>query len=578
MKNLFSKLTLFVLSLVALVALTACNNAQTEEPTNEQNKGNGEIVYTDVIETPDDIPTLEFLEYISYPTKPEGLTPGQGEGVPTVGTASTESTGYQITQENGVISVSFTEVENWDYIFLPISNFNEEYQNIKITATASNVQKIAIAAVYAEMYNESLPMVTTFIGDVGDTEQFYIMELGKTNLLNTSYYPLEETLGTQTVFGLCIFLDSNPSQNVVNKDYEKTSTFEISSVEFLKDGDPAIGDRYVEPSLRVGYTDPGYIAEKNDETKEYTITKTSNAVLYESATLDISNYSSAYSAFKLVFTTQNINTIVIELQFTGGKENWVPKTEVYRVTNLEDGQHEAYIDFSFNQPQDNVTWGYVAGYYVKNYKVTGLSFFLDTSLQSDVKAEEGVCVINELKFERLATDGVLVTKGWNAGAATLTLGDDLANGGIGTINYSWHSTWECLTMPVANYEPANKLTIKLQANDGLNYLGIALGCGQFATGEAVLSSSWTSIPDKMKTPELKGNEVEGVVETIEYDSVNKIYTITFDFTNAKKLDAHDGKSVNELLITSLRFYFTDYNSKDVFEGTRSIRFISIDFE
>ena len=70
----------------------------------------------------------------------------------------------------------------------------------------------------------------------------------------------------------------------------------------------------------------------------------------------------------------------------------------------------------------------------------------------------------------------------------------------------------------------------------------------------------------------------GCDETVEYDAVNKIYTITFDFTNAVKLTEQEGKSVNELDITSLRFYFTDPNITAEFDGTRTIRFISIAFE
>ena len=581
MKNTYNKITLLLLCLAVLFTLTACQlpflgGNDIEDGNNNDYVDDG--IYSDTIERPTDIPPLTELEYAKYPEKPEGMQAGQCSGMPVVGEATTTSKGYSITTEEGKTTIKFNEVDRWDYVFLPISNFNQEYQNIKITATASNVQKLSIAAVYYEMYDLGLPAVGTYVGDVGDTEQYYIMQLGKTNVLSSAYNPMEETLGTKTVFGLCLFIDSNPSQNIVNKDYDLESVFEITNVEFLKDGDPSIGESYVEPSLRAGWIDPGYSIEKNNETKEFTITKDGSAKLYENAVLDIANYSSAYSAFDLKFTTQNVNTIVIELQFTGGKEEWVPKSEIYRVTNLTDGEHNVTIDFSFIQPQDAITWDYVAGYYVKNYKVTGLSFFLDTSVESDVKNETGVCVINELKWQRMVSDGTMVTKGWNGGSSNVILGTDLANGGIGTLNYSWFSEWSPVTMPIANYQTANTLTIEFQAKDGISFFGVALGCGSFATGEVVLTTGWTSIQDKMQTPEEKVGEVEGIVETIHYDSENKIYTITFDFTNAKKLDQFDGKSVNELIITSLRFYINDISSKDVFEGTREIRFISVVFE
>lgn len=571
MKNIFNKITLFIIGVVVLFGLTACNTEQTGTPNN------GNIEFTDVVPTPDDIPVLDNQEYINYPAKPLNKPTADTSLVPTIGEVYAESEYYKVTQEGNNISVKFKEVERWDYIYIPLENYHSEYQNIKITATATNIQKIAVTAVYYEMYELELPAVTTCISDVGDTEQFYIMEFGKTNLLDESYYPLEEMLGSKTILGLCIFIDSNPSQNVVNKDTSIESVFEITNIEFLKDGDEALKDRYVAPTLRAGYMDPGYMVEKGEGASEFTITKSASAQLYESGSLDIVNYSSEYSAFTINFTTENVNTIVLELQFTGGKADWVPKTEIFRITNLEDGEHEFYIDFTYNQPQDSITWDYVAGYYVKNYRCSAIAFFLDTSVQSDVKAETGVCHVNSITFDRLADEGTVISKGWNAGGSSFTLGSDLANGGIGTVNYSWYSGWECLTMPVLNYEPANKLTIQLQANDGLNYLGIALACGQLPLGEAVLSSSWTSIPDKMTTPEPKANEVEGVVETIEYDSANKIYTITFDFTNAAKLDKYEGKSINEMMITGIRFYFTDANNKDNFDGTREIRFISVAF-
>ena len=566
MKINFKKLLSFVLTLVVLFTLVACGET-----------GEVETVLKDIIETPNDIPSLDTLEYVQYPDKPASVNSGELGDMPYIGNATTYGQSYKIEQEDSHITVKFNEVDRWEYVLIPINDFNEEYQNIKITATASNVQKVSVTALYYEMYDLGLPAVTTCMSDVGTTEQYYIMELGKDNLLDKSYYPLEDTLGSQTVFAICIFIDSNPSQSVVNKDTQTESVFEITAIEFLKDGDPAIKESYVAPTLRAGYVDPGYSIDTNEETGAYTITKSGNAQIYESGTLDIVNYSSDFSAFNIKFTTQNINTMVLELQFTGGKAEWVTKTEIFRITNLEDGEHEFYIDFSFNQPQDSTTWEYVPGYYVKNYRCTGIAFFLDTSLASDVKDETGICVVNELKFDRLATDGTIISKGWNAGGSAITLGDDLANGGIGTINYTWYSGWECLTMPVANYEPANKLIIQLQANDGLKYLGIALACGQVATGEAVLSSSWTSIQEKMVTPEPKGNEVEGVVETIVFDSATNIYTITFDFTNATKLDKYEGKSINELMITGLRFYFTDANNKDVFDGSREIRFISVQF-
>lgn len=560
MKKYLKRIMLFIISFSVLFVLLGCGEKETG--------------FKDTIERPNDIPPLADLDYAEYPAKPEGITAGQGSGMPTVGSATTDSEYYKITEADGKITVKFNEVGRWDYIYLPIANFNQEYQNIKITATASNVQKVAFQAVYYEMYDNNYPAVTTLIHDVGDTEQFYIMELGKTKLLDASYYPLEDNLGTQTVIGLCIFIDSNPSQGVVNKNTEIESVFEITGVEFLKDGDEALKDRYVEPSTSVGYADSGYLITKDEESKEYTITKAASAGVWESASLNVTNYSSEYSAFTLNFTTTNVTTFTVELTVSGGQADWAENSKVYQVTNLEDGAHEAYIDFSSVQPTSTTNWDFVPGYYIKNYKISAIKIYLDTSAETELVEEEGTCIINSVKFERMVAEGTTISKGWNAGSANIMLGDDLAVGGIGTVNISWYSTWEYLTMPVLNYEPAEKLVVKFQANEGIDYMGVALGSSSYSLGECVLKSCWY----KVGTTEEKQGDLEGMEETVEFDSETNIYTITFDFSDAPKLDKYDGKKVNEVLVTSLRFYFTDPNSKTVFEGTRSIRFISVSFE
>lgn len=566
MKKYFKKITMFILSFAVIFTLFSCGG---DEEAATPDDG---FEFGDMIETPNDIPPLADLNYAEYPKKPEGITAGQGSGLPRVGQAYTDSEYYQLSQADGKITVSFYEVDKWDYIYIPIENFNAEYQNIKVTATGTNVQKIAFAAVYYEMYDLGYPAMATLTQDIGDSEQYYIMELGKIKLLDEAFNPLEDVLGNQTVIGLCVFIDSNPAQPTTGKNTSKESKFEISNIEFLKDGDPSIADKYVAPSLNVGYYDGGYSVEKNDETKQYTIVKDPSAGIWTSASLNISNYSSFYSAFTLDFNTQGINTLTIELVVSGGLADWAESVTVYKGTNLTDGAHVVDIDFSSTQPVSTKTWDVVPGYYIKNYKISAIKFLIDTATETELNTNEGTLLINEVKFERIATEGTLVNKGWNAGSASIKLGDDIAAGGIGTVYYSFYNTWEYLTMPVLNYETSNKLVVQFQANEGIDYLGIALGSASYPLGESVIKSCWY----KVNTIEPKSGEFEGMVETVDFDAANNIYTITFDFTNSVKY--FDGKSINEMLITSLRFYFTDPNTTAPFEGTRSIRFIKVAFE
>ena len=582
MKNYFKKITLFILSFTLVFVLASCG--QEEQQEEQVPAGDGEIEFTDVVERPDDIPPLADLEYAVYPSKPEGLIAGQPSGVvPTYGDMTTPGSSYKINHEEGKITITYNEVSKWDYVFLPITNFNQEYQNIKITATGTNVYKVGIAAVYVEMYDLGYPAVGVLTSDVGDNEQFYTMQLGKKNIINESYDPTDTPLGTQTVFGLCIFLDSNPSQPVIGKNTEKGSTFEITNIEFLKDDDKGLEQTYVDPSLNIGHVDAGYTAEKDESTKAITIVKDSSAAVWTGAQLSVVNYSSAYSAFDMTFTTTGVNTLSIEIIMGNPQPDWAENVMVYKETNLGDGEHKISVDFSSVQPTNKNTWESVPGYYVKNYDVIAIKIVLDTAEEVELNSNEGVCVISEIKFDRMETSGILITKGWNPGSGNIELGDDLMAGGIGTIKYSWYKTWEYMTMTVLNYQPCSKLTITFEAPDGIDYLGIALGSGQYSNksqaiftsqGEAVIKSCWDPINGGAGQKE---GEAAGIVETVVYDEATKIYTITFDFTNATKFDGLDGKSINEVSIDSLRFYFTDPNGTAEFDGQRTIRFISVEF-
>ena len=564
MKNLFNKITIIMLGFAVLFTLVACG--ETTE---------GEVIITDVIERPSDIPPLPELDNVSYPAKPEGVF-NKGDGIPTLGEAVSYGD-YEITQEDGVISASYYEIGKWDYIYIPIEGYNEEYPNMKITVNATNVFKVAFQVVYYEMYDNNEAPVTACLSDVGDGSQFFILEFSKCKLLDQKYDPTDKKLSEQTIIGLCVFIDSNPSQPITYKKTDKLSTFEITGVEYLKDGDPSLGDRYVAPTLSEGAYDSGYNLVKDYDNNSYEITKYASAGQWESATIAINNFSSQYSAFNMKVNTTGVKNMSIELQFAGGLSNWSDRVGVYNAANLTDGEHEIYIDFTFTSPidMDNM-WTPAAGYYIKNYKVTGIIIYLDTATENvnDLIDKDATCVISEVVFDRVSNDSTVISKGWNPGDPSITLGDDITTGGVGSISYIHHDTWGYLAMPVMNYETANKLTVQIQAEDGIGCFGIALGVAELAEGFNVIKSCHSNI----SVAEGKVGVFEGIVETVEYDETTKIYTISFDFTNAVKVTEFGGKSVNELIITSLNFYFTDDTNSDYFEGSRTIRFVSISFE
>ena len=106
MKRVLKLFSMLTLCFSLLVVFTACDKY--------------EFPYLDMIERPSDIPPLAELEYVKYPEKPANLTVGQGQGMPNIGTPSTTSENYKIEQADGKITVKFTEVGKWDYVYIPL--------------------------------------------------------------------------------------------------------------------------------------------------------------------------------------------------------------------------------------------------------------------------------------------------------------------------------------------------------------------------------------------------------------------------------------------------------------------------
>lgn len=557
-KKQFIKKLIFTLNILLLFLLVGCN---------EDNSG-----YKDVIDRPTDIPTLVENNFAVYPEKPSSIAKVDNTKSPIAldAVASKNST-YNITKGETTL-IEYQEIDNWSYVYIPIENYHEEYGNMKITAKGNGAERIAIQALYYEMYDENNPPVAVYLGDIVDGEQYFIFSFNQFRTINKNYIPNEDSdLSKMTIIGICLFIDSNPSQMKVSN---KSGSLEIISIKFLKNDDEELKDRYVVPSVAPDFFDSGYGITKDPETGYITINREAGTTYWSKAHLAIQNYSSDYSAFNLKFNTTGVQNIYIALQFSVEGHNWLDSVDIYRLA-VDDGSHEAFIDFSAAQPIDiDNGYDYAAGYYVKNYRINCIQIYLDTYVQDYVPDFDATCVITELKFERTASEGTTISKGWNAGTPSIQLGDDIIAGGTGTITYQWHSDWYYLTMPVLNYETADKLTIQFEAKNGIDYFGVAVVAGG---REVVLRSAWLPLNGSNSEIEDKAGTIEGLIEEVKYSKATKIYTITFDFTDLIKLENYENKSVNELAITALRFYFTDPNGGN-FDGDRVIHFISVQFE
>lgn len=562
-RTLILKLTCIVLLSFCFLSLTACDN-----------NGEPKIEWTDTASRPE-LDDLEKGTYINYPLKPdEAPTPADETKKPYVSeyTASKDS-GYVISEdENGNTVIEYTEVQNWGYVLVQVENYHSQYGNFKITAYGTGVEKIAIQAIYYEMYEDENPAVTVYRGDVAEGEQYFIASLGENDLLDNKYQTIfNETVREQTIIGFLLFIDSNPSQLAPS---DKAGKLIISGFEFLEDGDPALKDRFVAPTVSLGFMDAGYSGERLEDGTIH-IEREAGTSYWTKVYLPIANYSSEYTAFTIKMNTAGVKAYRIDLEINTMGYDWQPSVDVLTQNNVEDGMHEHYIDFSVTQPISSLPpYDFVPGYFIKNTKITSILIYLDTFVEGEIPDFDASCDILSIEFERTATD-TQISRGWIPGSGNVTLGDDIQPGGVGTVKFSWYEEWYYLGMPVINYKKADKLIIKLAAPDGLDNLGIALTANGF---EFVLHSSWIVLKGNETELERLSGSLEGIVETLEYDEETHIYTFTFDFTNAALVDPFN-VPVNEMDITLLRFYFNDPddNFNFYFEGTRTIRFISVEF-
>ena len=166
------------------------------------------------------------------------------------------------------------------------------------------------------------------------------------------------------------------------------------------------------PTLSIGWNDAGY--KTTESNGVYTIKKSASALQWEGATLTVENFTSAYSAFTVKFTSTNVTNFCIQLFVDGGEATWSNYVSVYQ-QNIEDGEHELEIDFTNVRPISTTTWDSVPGYFIKDYEITGIIFSLDTTVDNaaNLVKEDAQCVISELVFKNVGGSADVPTEGGN---------------------------------------------------------------------------------------------------------------------------------------------------------------------
>ena len=532
----------------------------------------GETVWTDTAEKPDIQPPAVIGGYIEYPEAPAQ----KPEVDPSVATSAGEYSAhgnYMLEETSEGTQVSYTEIGNWEYVYVSVENYQSKYGNFRISLDTKGAERIAVQAVYWEMYENGEKPVTVYQDDLADGQQYAIARLGDFTRLDGLYQPLTgQSLKDATILGFLILLDSNPAQTAAS-DREGKVTF--TAFEFFEDGDPALDDKYVVPQVNWSgsYGDAGYAVEAPEEggiRVEY-----EQISLYSRVYIPIVNFTPEYSEFEIALTTSGVSSYSIGVMFSvESHSEWQPYVELFKETAASDGTHTHTVNFDGSNPIDmNNGWNPVPGEYIKNYNVYQIVLWLDSTDQQPGTEYSGEVSIDSVSFNRTAAEGCTVGKAWNAGTPSISFEDDVLAGGSGTVTYSYYTGWYKLTMPVFGYEPRTKLTVRFMSDDPVDYFGVAVVS---AGSEVVLLSTWDKLTEFEDKTDESGTAATGTVSSVKRDPESGIYTATFDFTNAQK-SIVTNLAFWEQAITNVGFYFNDPNNGEAWSGTRTIRFISVEF-
>lgn len=516
--------------------------------------------YGDTAPRPDDIERPETAAFVEYPARPAEKPVADPSKTPTVAEYTVRG-GYTAADTAEGKTFSYDGIEDWSYIYARVRDYRPDYGNFILELSCAGAERIAVQAIYYEMYEKSYRPVTVYRGDLTDGAQKAVVELGGFKALDSTYSQLaDESLQGQTVLGFCIFIDSNPKQNAT---VDRKGSVTVTSFEFLENGDERLDDKYVKPGIGSYQGDAGYEIAAAEGV--YTIARAGGTAKWTRAYLNLANYSADFAQFTFRAELLGVKKLSVGITFdTQEHTDWQNYVILSDIT-VTDGTRDIEIDFSAAMPVSTQTWDYVPGYFVKNFPVTSIIIYLDTATEDAPDADASL-TISDLAFVRTASDGTTVGKAWTANTPSVTVGEDVAPGGAGSVAYEWYTEWYYLTMPVSGYtQDAKKLTVTFEAAS-LSNIGIAL----FADGmEYVLHSSNSGVTEVK--PPAEGTPVYGMVEKVSFDDKTNIYVYEFDLTG---MDS----GLAQKMITGLRFYLNDPTKANSFDGTKTVRFIGVTLE
>ena len=530
--------------------------------------GNSDPNYTDTVDRPE-IETPAALPTVVYPEKPAQKPAAPAAGTaPTVAdyTASAAKSTYTVEKTAKGAKISYNNVSDWAYVYVPVSDYSAEYGNVKITLENGEnaAERIAVQAVYYEAYELGYAPVTVFLGELTEGEQYVIIELGEHMIIDKNYAPVKDnSVKDKTLLGFVIFIDSLASYKPLN---DKAGSLEITNFEMLKDNDPKLADRYVKPVV-------GFENATADEGVTLTKTETTVGLSGEgTAYMPVTKYSSDYAKVSLTLNGTAQVKVGVRFTFDGATQLLSTEQSVTLTGSAKEVTYDYLEMFAESTNPD------ISTQYVKNGTVTDIY----------VTITEGNATVEGATFVRTATGGAYVADAWTDCPNVQVVRAE--NGGNARIDYKYHSSWDSsISVPVRKGAGVKKLEFKIYAPEGISHFGVGvsttsnLGSNNQDPGRYILRPSRhmfkltsSGIQNILSNPEEEPN-LNGLKEILDYDAETKIYTITYDFTEMKDTA---GNSISDYTISSLLFYFNcpcagKNQQEHKFDGKRSLYILSI---
>lgn len=492
-----------------------------------------DTVWVDMLEPEEPDVVAVTSPAVKLPEKP-AVPPTTDKTKPSAfGTVTASDACYTVEAgANGAFTVSYGSDEPlpaYAYAYVPVTNYDGNAY-LKIKANCESVERLAVLAVYYEQYEQARPAVTVYNSSVMDGENIIICELENGVLLDGAYGAvMGEKLTQKSICGFMLMIDSNPKQ-VID---EYTGKFAVTEIVVTDENDPDLDKLYAAPYISVWKDGGGFdkcdITTSRSQTADcldaemvYSVSSAN----YARAEATIANYKPEYTTVKMDIKGANVQTLTVAIKYTikSSSEN-IDYNYLSSFDMPVNADWESYeFDFSTLEElkafQNNVT---VPGSYVKNLKPSALYFFVDGG-----KNNSGTLSVRNVTFEKAAEGSApRITSTWALGAGGITK-SNVAEGGIGTLNYDKRQGWNPVTVNVSSYDTEyTSLVVRVKFYNSYSNLGIALGYGSSNT--VILQSAGMNVPDGFDVKLVAHTQDSGSDEGGEYT----FHTFEIDFSNAK---------------------------------------------